>query len=34
MSERKHIYNCLAYMSESGLEQKYIKEAFDTSGDL
>ena len=25
------IYLCLAHMSESGLEQKYIKEAFDTN---
>ncbi len=31
MSERKRIYLCLAHMSESGLEQKYIKEAFDTN---
>lgn len=29
--ERKRIYLCLAHMSESGLEQKYIKEAFDTN---
>ena len=29
--ERKTIYLCLAHMSESGLEQKYIKEAFDTN---
>lgn len=27
----KRIYLCLAHMSESGLEQKYIKEAFDTN---
>ena len=27
--ERKRIYLCLAHMSEAGLEQKYIKEAFD-----
>ena len=32
MSERKRIYLCLAHMSEEGLEQKYIKEAFDTNG--
>ena len=25
------IYLCLAHMSEAGLEQKYIKEAFDTN---
>ena len=31
MSERKRIYLCLAHMSEAGLEQKYIKEAFDTN---
>ena len=31
MSDRKRIYLCLAHMSESGLEQKYIKEAFDTN---
>lgn len=29
--ERKTIYLCLAHMSESGLEQKYVKEAFDTN---
>ncbi len=29
--ERKTIYLCLAHMSEEGLEQKYIKEAFDTN---
>lgn len=28
--ERKMIYLCLAHMSDKGLEQKYIKEAFDT----
>ncbi len=28
--ERKTIYLCLAHMSEAGLEQKYVKEAFDT----
>ena len=31
MSESKRIYLCLAHMSEAGLEQKYIKEAFDTN---
>lgn len=31
MSDRKRIYLCLAHMSEAGLEQKYIKEAFDTN---
>ena len=31
MSERKKIYLCLAHMSDEGLEQKYIKEAFDTN---
>ena len=31
MSERKRIYLCLAHMSGEGLEQKYIKEAFDTN---
>lgn len=30
MSERKTIYLCLAHMSEEGVEQKYVKEAFDT----
>ena len=29
--ERKRIYLCLAHMSEAGLEQEYIKEAFDTN---
>ena len=28
---RQRIYLCLAHMSEAGLEQKYIKEAFDTN---
>ena len=28
---RNRIYLCLAHMSETGLEQKYIKEAFDTN---
>ena len=31
MSERKRIYLCLAHMSETGMEQKYIQEAFDTN---
>ena len=31
MSERKRIFLCLAHMSESGIEQKYVKEAFDTN---
>ena len=31
MAERKRIYLCLAQMSEEGIEQKYIKEAFDTN---
>ncbi len=31
MSERKTIYLCLAHMSEEGIEQKYVKEAFDTN---
>ena len=26
--ERKTIYLCLAHMSEAGVEQKYVKEAF------
>ena len=30
-NERKMIYLCLAHMSNEGLEQKYIKEAFDTN---
>lgn len=29
--EIKTIYLCLAHMSEEGLEQKYVKEAFDTN---
>ena len=29
--ERKTIYLCLAHMSEEGLEQKYVQEAFDTN---
>ena len=31
MIMNKRIYLCLAHMSESGMEQKYIKEAFDTN---
>jgi len=31
MSERKMIYLCLAHMSEDSMEQKYVKEAFDTN---
>ena len=31
MAERKTIYLCLAHMSEDGMEQKYVKEAFDTN---
>ena len=31
MEDRKTIYLCLAHMSEEGLEQKYVKEAFDTN---
>ena len=31
MSDRKMIYLCLAHMSEGGVEQKYVKEAFDTN---
>ena len=31
MAERKRIYLCLAHMSDEGMEQKYIKEAFDTN---
>jgi len=29
--ERNRIYLCLAHMSDAGLEQKYIQEAFDTN---
>jgi len=29
--ERKRIYLCLAHMSDDGMEQKYVKEAFDTN---
>jgi len=31
MKNRPKIYLCLAHMSEEGVEQKYIKEAFDTN---
>lgn len=31
MANNKRIYLCLAHMSEAGLEQQYIKEAFDTN---
>ena len=31
MTERKMIYLCLAHMSEDKMEQKYVKEAFDTN---
>ena len=31
MADKKRIYLCLAHMSEAGLEQQYIKEAFDTN---
>ena len=31
MAERKRIYLCLAHMSDEGIEEKYIKEAFDTN---
>lgn len=31
MEERKTIYLCLAHMSDEGVEQKYVKEAFDTN---
>ena len=27
----KRIYLCLAHMSESGMERKYVREAFDTN---
>ena len=27
----KTIYLCLAHMSEEGIEQKYVKEAFETN---
>lgn len=31
MATTKRIYLCLAHMSETGMEQKYVKEAFDTN---
>ncbi len=31
MTMNKRIYLCLAHMSENGMEQKYIQEAFDTN---
>ena len=31
MSDRNRIYLCLAHMSEDGIEQKYVKEAFDSN---
>ena len=31
MIERKRIFLCLAHTSQEGLEQKYVKEAFDTN---
>ena len=31
MAERKTIYLCLAHTSEEGIEQEYVKEAFDTN---
>ena len=31
MVDKKHIYLCLAHMSETGMEQKYVQEAFDTN---
>lgn len=31
MQNGKRIYLCLAHMSEDGIEQKYVKEAFDTN---
>ena len=31
MADRNRIYLCLAHMSEDGMEQKYVKEAFDTN---
>ena len=34
MSERKMIYLCLAHMSESGMEQKYVKEIMRVDGKI
>ncbi len=31
MTERMRIYLCLAHMSDDGVEQRYVKEAFDTN---
>ncbi len=31
MADRKRIYLCLAHMSDDGVEQRYVKEAFDTN---
>ena len=31
MADKKMIYLCLAHMSDEGLEQKYVKEAFDSN---
>ena len=31
MTQRNMIYLCLAHMSEAGIEQKYVQEAFDTN---
>ena len=31
ISNTNRIYLCLAHMSEAGMEQKFIKEAFDTN---
>ena len=31
VEERKRIYLCLAHMSEDGMEQRYVKDAFDTN---
>ena len=31
MAERKRIYLCLAHMSDEGMEQKFVQEAFDTN---
>ena len=28
---QKRIYLCLAHMSEAGMEQKYVKDAFETN---
>ena len=31
MTERNRVYLCLAHMSDAGIEQQYIKEAFETN---